>query len=140
MCLLLQDMKVDGCGDGSWDSKRYFTCKDGHAIFIVLSKLKPDQRFLQQPKGNNPQDDDLRDKSEKEEPWDAPGQTELQRFIGPRRGIQGHQNSCYLDATLFAMFGLTNKFDEVISDPPDDIFACDVLETMCKEIVYPLRR
>ena len=53
MCLLLQDMKVDGCGDGSWDNKRYFTCIDGHAIFIVLSKLKPDQRFLQQPKGNN---------------------------------------------------------------------------------------
>ena len=44
MCLLLQDMKVDGCGDGSWNNKRYFTCKDGHAVFIVLSKLKPDQR------------------------------------------------------------------------------------------------
>ncbi len=40
----LQDMKMDGCGDGSWDNKRYFTCKDGHAKFIVLSKLKPDQR------------------------------------------------------------------------------------------------
>lgn len=85
-------------------------------------------------------DDDLRDKSEKEELWDAPKPTELQRFIGPRRGIQGHQNSCYLDATLFAMFGLTNKFDQVISEPADDTFACDVLETMCKEIVYPLRR
>ena len=38
------DMKMEGCGDGSWDDKCYFTCKDGHAIFIVLSKLKPDQR------------------------------------------------------------------------------------------------
>ena len=45
MCIaLLQDMKVEGCGDGSWDNKRYFTCVDGHAVFIVLSKLKPDQR------------------------------------------------------------------------------------------------
>ena len=44
MCLLLQDMKMDGCGDGSWDDKRYFTCKDGHAIFIVLKRLLPDWR------------------------------------------------------------------------------------------------
>ena len=35
---------MDGCGDGSWNNKRYFTCKDGHAVFIVLSKLKPGQR------------------------------------------------------------------------------------------------
>ena len=45
MCIvLLQDMKVAGGGDGSWNNKRYFTCVDGHAVFIVLSKLKPDQR------------------------------------------------------------------------------------------------
>ena len=28
-------------------------------------------------------------------------------LIGRNRGIQGHQNSCYLDATLFAMFSFT---------------------------------
>ena len=44
---------MDGCGDGSWDNKRYFRCEDGHALFIVLTKLKPDQRFSQRPKGNN---------------------------------------------------------------------------------------
>ena len=44
MCLLLQDKKIDGCGDGSWDNKRYFSCEDGHALFIVLSRLMPDRR------------------------------------------------------------------------------------------------
>ena len=45
MCIvLLQDRKVAGGGDGSWDDKRYFTCKDGHAIFIVLKRLLPDRR------------------------------------------------------------------------------------------------
>ena len=42
--VLLQDRKVAGGGDGSWDDKRYFTCKDGHAIFIVLKRLLPDRR------------------------------------------------------------------------------------------------
>ena len=85
-------------------------------------------------------DGDLQDKLEKEEPCDAPGKGEIQRFLGLRRGIQGHQNSCYLDATLFAMFGLTNKFDEVICLPTTNKFADNVLKTMCDEIVYPLRR
>ena len=42
--LLLQDREMDGCGDGCWKNERYFTCERGHAIFTVLSKLRPDQR------------------------------------------------------------------------------------------------
>lgn len=64
----------------------------------------------------------------------------LNHFIGRMKGIQGHQNSCYLDATVFAMFGLTTKFDEVLYEQPMDGTACDVLSTMCEEIVFPLRR
>ena len=44
---------MDGGGDGSWKGERYFTCTDGHAVFIALSKLKPDPRFVQQPQGSN---------------------------------------------------------------------------------------
>ena len=44
---------MDGCGDGSWNGEQYFSCRDGHAVFIVLSKLKPDSRFVQQPQGDN---------------------------------------------------------------------------------------
>lgn len=64
----------------------------------------------------------------------------LHSFIGPMRGIQGHQNSCYLDATLFAMFGLTSRFDEVIYEKATDETAKGVLDTMCTEIIFPLRR
>lgn len=31
----------------------------------------------------------------------------LEVICGKNRGIQGHHNSCYLDATLFAMFAFT---------------------------------
>ena len=73
---------------------------------------------------------------------DAPAVQDLKMdfFVGRMKGIQGHQNSCYLDATLFAMFGVTNKFDEVIYEVPIDDTAKGVLETMCEEIIFPLRR
>ena len=84
----------------------------------------------------------LKGKVQKVELTDAPAVEHLQLapFIGPMRGIQGHQNSCYLDATLFAMFGLTSKFDEVLFGKQTDGTAKSVLETMCEEIIFPLRR
>ena len=44
---------MDGYGDGSWNGKQYFRCRDGHAVFIVLSKLKPDSRIAQLFQGPN---------------------------------------------------------------------------------------
>lgn len=32
---------------------------------------------------------------------------DVQAVCGKFRGIQGHHNSCYLDATLFGMFAFT---------------------------------
>ena len=64
----------------------------------------------------------------------------LEHFIGRMKGIQGHQNSCYLDATLFAMFGLSSRFDEVIYDTSSDVTTEGILQTMCEEIIFPLRR
>lgn len=40
--------------------------------------------------------------------------SDLQAICGSFKGIQGHHNSCYLDATLFSMFAFTNVFDAVI--------------------------
>uniref|UniRef100_A0A1I8JL27 USP domain-containing protein n=1 Tax=Macrostomum lignano TaxID=282301 RepID=A0A1I8JL27_9PLAT len=37
------------------------------------------------------------------------------KLVGPSRGIQGHHNSCYLDATLFAMFTTVSVFDGVLN-------------------------
>ena len=41
----------------------------------------------------------------------------MSQLSGRNRGIQGHQNSCYLDATLFAMFSFTGVFDGLLYRP-----------------------
>ena len=38
---------MGGCGDGSWNGVRYFSCRQGHGFFCPLSSLTPDQRFTQ---------------------------------------------------------------------------------------------
>lgn len=38
----------------------------------------------------------------------------LEEICGKFRGIQGHHNSCYLDATLFSMFTFTSVFDNLL--------------------------
>ena len=35
------------------------------------------------------------------------------QMVGVNRGIQGHQNSCYLDATLFSMFAFNRLVDGI---------------------------
>lgn len=39
---------------------------------------------------------------------------DLEKICGKYRGIQGHHNSCYLDATLFSMFAFTSVFDSLL--------------------------
>ena len=40
------------------------------------------------------------------EPWKL-----VEDLIGRMKGIQGQKNSCYLDATLYAMFVQSTSFD-----------------------------
>ena len=41
---------------------------------------------------------------------------------GIKKGIQGHQNSCYLDSTLFGLFAYSTVFDDLfLKESPDDI-------------------
>ncbi len=51
-------------------------------------------------------------------------------------GIQGHQNSCYLDATLFGLFALTMEFDDMFLRSAEDITSM----ILRKNIVNPLRK
>ena len=57
------------------------------------------------------------------------------------KGIQGHGNSCYLDATLYGMFAFSNTFDGLIleSNPVDD-FGLKTKNTLEQKIVNPLRK
>ncbi|CAN7992181.1 unnamed protein product, partial [Ixodes hexagonus] len=68
----------------------------------------------------------------------------LEDLLGREKGIQGHHNSCYLDATLFAMFSCTDVFDGMINRPKSkthDIDAYDDIQAVLRDdIVNTLRR
>lgn len=67
---------------------------------------------------------------------------DLASLCGKNRGIQGHHNSCYLDATLFAMFSCTTIFESLLHRPPkegDIPEYQEVQRVLREEIVNPLR-
>jgi hypothetical protein len=75
-------------------------------------------------------------------PDDRSPATTLENLLGKSRGIQGHNNSCYLDATLFAMYSSTTLFDSLLFRPPnqDDITEYREIQRILREdIVRPLR-
>ena len=45
-----------------------------------------------------------------------PPSTLSPEMYGLHRGIQGHNNSCYLDCTLFSMFLCNSNFDEMLRE------------------------
>ncbi len=67
---------------------------------------------------------------------------QMLRYIGNSRGIQGHQNSCYLDSTLFGLFALSDIFDTMFLDPDQSIDQNrkHVTDLLWKGIVNPLRK
>ncbi len=70
---------------------------------------------------------------------------QMMRYIGNSRGIQGHQNSCYLDSTIFGLFALSDVFDTMFLDPDQSSITSDqnrkrVAHLLWKGIVNPLRK
>lgn len=66
----------------------------------------------------------------------------LKNALGKSRGIQGNNNSCYLDATLFAMYSSTTLFDSLLYRPRNDVDIpkYDKIQQILREdIVRPLR-
>ena len=59
----------------------------------------------------------------------------LAHYVGEKKGIQGHQNSCYLDATVFGLFSLSHEFDEMFLRDRDS----RVGQILWQKIVNPLR-
>ncbi len=60
----------------------------------------------------------------------------IDKYVGNEKGIQGHQDSCYLDATVFGLFALTMEFDDMFLKRDKDITSM-ILRT---NIVNPLRK
>jgi AAA+ superfamily predicted ATPase len=85
-------------------------------------------------------------------PYESPI-TEQDEFVPPPEtldvylkkdpsGIQGHHNSCYLDATLFAAFAFSSVIDSILLRPKndDDIEEYENVQTVLRDnIIYPLR-
>ena len=66
------------------------------------------------------------------------------RYFGKPKGIQGHQNSCYLDATLYGMFAFSDAFDGIFLETTkfsstENNKAREIQEIIREEIVYRLR-
>uniref|UniRef100_A0A8C7E0C2 ubiquitinyl hydrolase 1 n=1 Tax=Naja naja TaxID=35670 RepID=A0A8C7E0C2_NAJNA len=82
-------------------------------------------------------------KVEEDTPPPPLGNQGLELLSGWKRGIQGHCNSCYLDATLFCMFSFTSVLDSMLLRPADKNDAESYTETrdlLRTEIVNPLRK
>lgn len=70
------------------------------------------------------------------------GSQVIKNLCGKNRGIQGHHNSCYMDATLFAMFTCSSTFESLLQRPAsrNDIADYSEVQHVLKEdIVNPLR-
>lgn len=146
-----------GATNGWHDGSQYFACPDRKAIFVPLTHLIPDARFENGNSGQNGHNSPYFENGngsqngefgEMECPvvpgFHCPIKTDdLVQFCGRNRGIQGHQNSCYLDATLFVMFSFTSVFDCLLYRPPNtqDINEySEVQRVLREEIVNPLRK
>ena len=72
---------------------------------------------------------------------DTAGDPELfSIYIGNEHGIQGHHNSCYLDATVFGLFALSGSFDMMLLEEPQTDIGRKIKYILWKGIVNPLRR
>ncbi|XKL68664.1 hypothetical protein PGB90_006433 [Kerria lacca] len=137
------------CTDGCLNGHKYFDCAPQRGLFTLLSFCKKDSRF---------QDSSTMGVSEVKTSMDfgcavIPGIIEpinqieklqnMHLLCGKYKGIQGHNNSCYLDATLFSMFTFTSVFDNLLLRPANknDISSYEEVQRVLREeIVNPLRK
>lgn len=71
-----------------------------------------------------------------------PPKTLEEKQCGNMRGLQGHHNSCYLDATLYSMFAFSSVFDTLLhrQRKDGDLKEYEKVQTVLREwIVNPLR-
>ena len=122
-----------------------FSCPEGKGVFVPYTHVIPDPRFKETiPAAINGQD--FGPKDSPIVPGNCPPCPTVENISsisGRNKGIQGHQNSCYLDATLFSMFCFTSVFDSLLYRPrgEKDIARYDEVQRVLREeIVNPLRK
>nr|XP_056719882.1 ubiquitin carboxyl-terminal hydrolase CYLD-like [Euleptes europaea] len=149
--LELEEPLSSGCTDGQYRGVRYFHCPPNKALFVRLRRCRPDSRFGMEQNLENPVlrcnslDFHVYTSAKVEEDTPPPplGDRGMEHLLGWKKGIQGHCNSCYLDATLFCMFTFSSVLDSMLLRPADKNDGESYTETrdlLRTEIVNPLRK
>ncbi|KAM6454652.1 ubiquitin carboxyl-terminal hydrolase CYLD-like isoform 1-T1 [Liasis olivaceus] len=130
-----------GLSDGEWQGVRYFTCPPKRALFVRLESCQPDSRF-QGNKGLFLESSAFSDVNSPAVLSNSPplrNDVAVNVLKGRMRGIQGHCNSCYMDAALFSLFSCTSVLDSMLYKPP---LPADghIQEILRDKIVNPLRQ
>ena len=144
----MQEEEISAGTDGVFGQQRFFNCPPKKAFFVPLYKCRKDKRFVERGSDQIGSANfgmlETPDVCECISPPDSLDVYDIkQRVCGKERGIQGHHNSCYLDATLLSMFYFTTVFDGILHRPkrPDDIPEYDEVTKVIREgIVNPLRK
>ncbi|KYN11883.1 Ubiquitin carboxyl-terminal hydrolase CYLD [Trachymyrmex cornetzi] len=132
--------------DGTYKDIRYFHCRPYRAIFTDIehcshyesTKLNERPALINNDNFGNMESSVI---TGIVRPISVKG--DLESICGKYRGIQGHHNSCYLDATLFSMFTFTSVFDNLLFRPPNEKDCPqyeEVQRVLREEIVNPLRK
>ncbi|KAJ6661517.1 hypothetical protein lerEdw1_014427 [Lerista edwardsae] len=141
-----------GFSDGEWQGVRYFHCPPKRGLFVKLASCQPDRRFQcnrrtseEHPEFSGPDAPEVLSNSPP-----LRDEAAVRVLQGQMRGIQGHCNSCYMDAALFSrvtgrllsrhsLFSCTSVLDSMLfkpSLPPDG----HVQKILRDKIVNPLRQ
>ncbi|XP_048866379.1 ubiquitin carboxyl-terminal hydrolase CYLD [Brienomyrus brachyistius] len=139
------EMEEDlGVSDGSFKGRRFFSCPARRGLFIRLSSCQPDTRFLP-PKadegGPSSKFSDINGADDRSVFGNvAPLRTDQvqQLLIGNMKGIQGHCNSCYMDAALFSLFSCSSVLDSLLFKSAGSVDQ-SVQTILREDIVNPLR-
>ncbi|XP_049573057.1 ubiquitin carboxyl-terminal hydrolase CYLD isoform X4 [Syngnathus scovelli] len=129
-----------GVSDGTFKNVSFFQCPPRRALFVKYSCCRPDARFLSEgaPK-HSVADREIQQSVEKVDPVAPVSSDRVARvLIGRMKGIQGHCNSCYMDAALVSLFSCSSVLDSMLckSIEPQD---AAIQRTLLHDIVNPLR-
>lgn len=111
-----------GCSSGDLLGEKKFACPPQKAFFFKESAVYEDRRAIEDVSWcqKNPfgalDSPLIRDEIVKSVPLEEIEKT----IVGKYRGIQGYNNSCYLDSTLFALLVMSDAFDHIIFEPTKD--------------------
>ncbi|KAG8134047.1 hypothetical protein E2320_011812 [Naja naja] len=135
------DEESNGLSDGECQGVRYFTCPPHRALFVRLESCQPDSRF-QGNKSLFEEPSECREVDTLSVQSNSPplrAEVAVNVLRGRMRGIQGHCNSCYMDAALFSLFSCTSVLDSMLYKPslPADGLIQEILRD---KIVNPLRQ